>query len=417
MTAADLPQLCLALAIVILAARIFGMLASRAGQPEVVGEILAGILLGPSVIGQAAAGALFPTDVRSALATLANIAVCVFMFFVGLHFDRDLLRGQARIATSVSLGAIVVPFALGCLLALYLAGRQSTPDRVGFVLFLGTALSITAFPVLARILHDTGLVRTTVGGLALACAAVDDVLAWALLAVVVAISGATAQLWPVLLVVPFAVLLITVVRPLLDATDRRLGTGRLGDFAMLAVVGSSGLFLCAQATDRMGLHVIFGAFLFGISFPRGSGSPRRTRLLGLVERLNAVLLLPVFFLIVGLQFDLVRLDAEELAIFALILVVAVGGKAGGAYVGARLCGAGPRDAMTLAVLLNTRGLTELIALTTGVQLGLLDTGLYSQMVVMALVTTGMTGVLLRFVYPPERVRRDIVARESVGVPT
>jgi K+:H+ antiporter len=318
--------------------------------------------------------------------------------------------------TSVSLGAVMFPFVLGCLLALYLAGRQPTPDRVGFVLFLGTALSITAFPVLARILQDSGLVGTTVGGLALACAAVDDVLAWSLLAVVVAISGANGQLWLALLVVPFAGLLITVVRPLLCAAKRRLGASRLGDFAVLAIAGT-GLFLGAQATDRMGLHLIFGAFLFGIAFPRGSDSRRCARLLGGAERLNALLLLPVFFLIVGLQFDLVRLDTEELAVFALILAVAVGGKTGGAFVGARLCGAGSRHAVTLAVLLNTRGLTEMIALTTGVQLGLLDTGLYSQMVVMALVTTSMTGVLLRFVYPPERVRDDIVARETAGVPT
>ncbi len=416
MTAADLPQVCLALAIVIAAARLFGLLARKAGQPEVVGEILAGILLGPSVVGDAAAAAMFPTDVRSSLATLANVAVCVFMFFVGLHFDRALLRGQARIATSVSLGAIVVPFALGCLLALYLAGRQPTTDRVGFVLFMGTAVSITAFPVLARILHDSGLARTTVGGLALACAAIDDVLAWALLALVIAISGAGGHLWLVLLVVPFAVLLIAVVRPLLGAAERRVGAGRLGDLAVLAVVGS-GLWLCAQATDRMGLHLIFGAFLFGIAFPRGSSSRRRARLLALVERINSLLLLPVFFLIVGLQFDLLRFDGEAFGVFALILAVAVGGKAGGAYVGARLCGAGSRHALTLAVLLNTRGLTELIALTTGVQLGLLDTGLYSQLVVMALVTTAMTGVLLRFVHPPGRVRDDTVARETAGVPT
>lgn len=416
MTAVDLPQLFMALAVVIVAARLFGLLARKAGQPEVVGEILAGILLGPTLIGGAVVGTVFPTDIRTTLAALANIAVCVFMFFVGLHFERDLLRGQFRIAVTSSLSGILFPFVLGCLLGLYLVDGQPTSNQAAFILFMGTALSVTAFPVLARILKDSGLLRTTVGGLALACAAVDDVLAWSLLAVVVVISGAGGHLWLVLLVVPFAVLLITVVRPLLLGAERRLGAGPLSGVAVLAVAGA-GLFLCAQATDRMGLHLIFGAFLFGIAFPRGSDSRRSTRLLNIVERLNSLFLLPVFFLIVGLQFDLVDLDAEDLAVLALILAVAIGGKAGGAYVGARLSGAGARPALTLAILLNTRGLTELVVLTTGLQLGLLDSGLYSQLVVMALVTTAMTGVLLRVVYPPDRVREDNAERQTAEVPT
>lgn len=411
MTAADLPQLALSLAVIVAAAWLFRLLARRAGQPEVVGEIIAGILLGPTVAGGAVTTALFPVEIRQTLGSLADVAVCVFVFFVGLHFDRNLLRGQVRITTSVSLGAVVVPFVLGCLLALYLVGRQPVHDHLGFVLFLGTAMSFTAFPVLARILHESGLSRTPVGGLALACAAVDDVLAWSLLAVVVAISGASGNLWLVLLVAPLAALLVTVVRPLLAGAERRLGNGRLAGFGLLAVAGV-GLYACAQATDHMGLNLIFGAFLFGFTFPRGTASRQCARLLGTIDRLNSILLLPVVFLIVGLEVDLVGLDSTQLAVFMLILLVAVGGKAIGAFAGARLCGAELRHATGLAVLLNTRGLTELIVLTIGLQLGLLDTDLYSIMVVMALVTTAMTGVVLRFLYPPERVRLDIAARET-----
>ncbi len=416
MAATDLPRLLLALAVIVAAARLFGLMARKAGQPEVVGEILAGILLGPTFAGGAVATAVFPADIRPVLASLADIAVCVFMFYVGLHFDRSLLRGQVRIATSVSLGAVVVPFALGSLLALYLVDRQPVHDHLGFVLFVGTAMSITALPVLARILHDSGLVSTPAGVLALACAAVDDVLAWSLLAVVIAIASPNGNLWLVLLVVPFAALLVTVVRPLLAAAERSLEGSRLAGFGVLAVA-ATGLYLCAQATARMGLHLIFGAFLFGVVFPRAAASGQCAQLLRNIERFSSLFLLPVFFLIVGLKVDLVRLDAGRLGLFALILLVAVAGKAIGTFAGARLCGAGPRHAVGLAVLLNTRGLTELIALTVGLQLGLLDTDLYSLMVLMALVTTAMTGILLRFVYPPERVRQDIAARETVrGAP-
>jgi Kef-type K+ transport system membrane component KefB len=411
---AHLPELILALAVIVVAARLFGVLARRLGQPAVTGEILAGILLGPTLAGGAITATVFPSYVHPALSVLADSGVCIFMFFVGLHVDRDLLRGQGRIATTVSVSAMVLPFGLGVLLALYLAASQPAHDLLAFVLFIGTAMSITAFPVLARILSDGGLITTPIGGLALASAALDDVLAWSLLAVVVAITDASRDPWRVLLVVPFAAVLLKIVRPLLARlAERHLPVGTLASSGLL-VVAAAGLLLCAEVTDWMGLHPIFGAFLFGVVMPRDRVSALCARVLRGVEKTNALVLLPVFFLIVGFKVNLADVDAHRAGEFALILVVAIGGKGIGAFAGARVCGARPRHCAVLAVLINTRGLTELIALTVGLQLGLLNQDLYSLMVVMALVTTAMTGVLLRLIYPPGRVRRDVAAHDAAA---
>lgn len=396
----------LALMVIVVSARVLGALAGRLGQPAVIGEIVGGVLLGPTLFGGAITSTIFPTDVRPALETLADVGVCVFMFLVGLHLDRTLLRGQARIVSTVSLAAIALPFGLGALLALHLVGNHPTGHRLAFVLFLGTAMSITAFPVLARILTDKGLVDTPIGGLALACAAVGDVLAWSLLAVVAALADGGADPWRVLLVVPFAALMVKVVRPLLARlAARRTARGRLAGASVLACV-AVGLLLSAQATDRMGLHAIFGAFLFGVVMPREGASALRDQALPWIERVSNTLFLPIFFMVAGLQVDLSSMDGTALGELALILLVAIGSKFAGAFLGARLNGVRHRHSAVLAILINTRGLTELVVLTVGLQRGVLDDALYSLMVVMALVTTAMTGVLLRLVYPEERLRQD-----------
>jgi Kef-type K+ transport system membrane component KefB len=410
--------LLLDLAVIVGLARLLGMLARRLGQPAVIGEILGGILLGPTLFGGALTRSLFPAEVRPSLTMLANVGVAVFMFLVGLDLDRGLLRGQGRIAASVSLSAIVLPFGLGALLALYLLGHHPTHQRLAFVLFIGTAMSITAFPVLARILTDKGLLDTPFGALALACASIDDVLAWSLLAVVAALAGAATNPWHVLLVVPYAAVLLLVVRPLLDrlaarASATRLTTrpvaARFGGAAVLIAV-SAGLWLSTEATGWMGLHLIFGAFLFGVAMPREEGVQLRERVLPWIRLVCSILLLPVFFMIVGLNVNLSKLDGTALGDLGLILLVAIGGKCVGAFTAARLNRVPVRYSAALAVLINTRGLTELIVLTVGLQLAVLNTQLYSLMVVMALVTTAMAGVLLRFVYPDHRIREDMAPR-------
>ncbi|MFC6086779.1 cation:proton antiporter [Sphaerisporangium aureirubrum] len=401
--------LLLGLAVVVGSARLLGMLARRLGQPAVIGEIVGGILLGPTLFGGAISGTLFPAEVRPSLTLLADLGVCLFMFLIGLHLDHTLLRGQSRTASVVSFGAILLPFGLGVLLAFHLAGGHETGDRAAFVLFMGAAMAITAFPVLARILTDNGLLDTPIGGLALACAAVGDVLAWALLAVVAALAGGGGHPWRVLLVVPFAVLLLGVVRPLLARrAARRAVSGPPAWGVLVAVAG--GLLLSAQATNWMGLHAIFGAFLFGAAMPRAGAAALRARVLPWIERVCTVLLLPVFFMAAGLKVDLSRLDMVAFGELALILLVAIGGKFGGAYLGGRVTGVRPRHSAVLGILMNTRGLTELIVLTVGLELGVLKPDLYSLMIVMALVTTAMTGVLLRIVYPEHRVVEDRVPR-------
>jgi Kef-type K+ transport system membrane component KefB len=414
-SAATLVTLAIALAVIVVAARLLGLLASRLGQPAVIGEIVAGILLGPTLLGGAITRTLFPADVLPALSHLSDVGVAVFMFLVGLDLDRSLLRGQGRIATTVAFGAVVVPLGLGALLAATVLGHHAGADRTAFVLFLGIAMAITAFPVLARILTDRGLLATPIGGLALACASIDDVLAWALLAVVAALAGGATHPWLVLLVLPLAALLLLGLRPLLarlaarPARPRgRLIGGLRSAGALVLVV--AGLWISSRLTDVIGLHLIFGAFLFGVAMPRTGAPVLRARVLPPVRRVCAVVLLPVFFTVSGLKVDLSALGATAWAEFALILLVAVGGKWLGAAAGARLNGIGLRHCAVLAVLLNTRGLTELIVLTVGLQLGVLNPRLYSLMVLMALVTTAMTGLLLGLVYPRDRAARDVAER-------
>ncbi|MFI5782810.1 cation:proton antiporter [Nocardia sp. NPDC051570] len=398
------PALLFDLALIISLAQLLGAAARRLGQPAVIGEILTGILLGPTLFHGAISRTLFPLDVRASLAVLADVGVALFMFVVGLELERGLLRGQGRITTTVALASVLLPLTLGALLAVRLAHSHRFEQRPGFVLFLGAAMSVTAFPVLARILADRGMIRTPLGGLALACAAVDDVLAWSLLALVVVLSGGGAEEWRLVLAPVYVLGMVGVVRPLLCRVLRR--TNRL----TVGVLGTvfAELLLSGAATEWMGLHFIFGAFLFGVVMPRAEAATVRAELLDRMGQVSSVLLLPVFFTVSGLAVDLSGLDMSALGELGLILLVAIGGKFAGAYVGARVHGIQPRHSAVIATLVNTRGLTELVILAVGLQLGVLDCTLYSMMVVMAVVTTAMTGPMLRWIYPDARVRRDVL---------
>ena len=382
--------LLLDLALILTISRVFGALAGRLGQPPVVGELFAGILVGPTLMHGAIARVLFPLDGRPFLSTLANLGVALFMFAVGLEIDQTPLKGRLRRALSVSTGAIVGPLSLAIPLGLYLAQHHATANRPSFVLFICAAMSVTAFPVLARILADAGLLRSALGGVALACAAINDVVAWSLLGVVVAVVTGAVQ-WQLALSLPYLVLMFSVVRPLLARLGRAADdTQRLSDRGFAIVL--AGLLLSSGFTEAIGLHFIFGAFLFGIVMPRSTRL--HEQVLGSVERLSSTLLLPVYFVVAGLQVNLSGLGGVELGELMLILLVAVVGKFGGAFVGARVQGVPGRDALVLGALMNTRGLTELVILTVGFQLGVLGGRVYSLMAVMALITTAMTGPLL-----------------------
>ncbi|WP_019068375.1 cation:proton antiporter [Streptomyces hokutonensis] len=398
MTSSQASALLAGLAVVIVAAAVFGALARRLGQPPVVGEILAGILLGPTLFDGAVSHALLPTDIRPFLTALADVGVAVFMFLVGLEFDRGMVRGTGRIAASVSLASLLLPCGLGMALGTYLLHDHPSPNHPGFVLFMGAAMSITAFPVLARILTDRNLDHTPLGALALCCAALADVLAWSLLAVVVAIVAPGGNPERALLFLPYLLLMFYPVRWLLGRLLKRPGVVAQPTAVLLATA-FAGLLVSGAATEWMGLHFIFGAFLFGAVVPRSGSERLRADLSERVGLVNNVLLLPVFFLVAGLQVDLSRLGWSDLGQLALILLVAVGGKLAGAYAGAYANGLDRRISSALAVLMNTRGLTELIILSVGRQLGILDERLYSLMVVMAVLTTAMTGPLLQAIYP------------------
>ncbi|MFJ9630750.1 cation:proton antiporter [Streptomyces sp. NPDC101175] len=394
------------LAVVIVAATFFGALARRIGQPAVVGEILAGVLLGPTLFDGALSRALLPTGIRPLLTAPADVGVAVFMFLVGLDFDRRTVRGTGRIAVSVSLASLLLPCGLGMALGTWLLREHPGPDRLGFVLFMGAAMSVTAFPVLARILTDRDLDRTPLGALALCCAALADVLAWSLLAVVVAVVAPGGGPERALLFLPYLLLMRYPVRWLLGRLLKRPGAGAQPTAVLLAAV-FAGLLLSGAATEWMGLHFVFGAFLFGAVVPRSGAEGLRARLRERVGLVNDVLLLPVFFVVAGLQVDLSRFRWSDLGQLALILLVAVAGKLVGAYTGAYANGLDRRVSCALAVLMNTRGLTELIILSVGRQLGVLDGRLYALMVVMAVLTTAMTGPLLRVVWP-----RDLALRAT-----
>lgn len=377
-----------ALAAVVVVAVVFGQIARLLRQPPVIGEIIAGILLGPTLFGGALSNLVLPVTVRPFLTGLANLGLAVFMCVVGMEIDLRLLRGTGRVVVAAAAGATLVPLGCGAALAMVLTHWRDVPDPTAFVMFMGVAIAATAFPVLARILDDRGLGPTLLGTISLSTAAVCDLVAWTALAAVeiVATAGSPLVHWRLLLLMPYGAIMLRVVRPLL----RRLLPDRQLTPAGFAIA-VAGLFLSAGMTQLIGLHLVFGGFLFGLIMPEHP-TARADLLRGC--RFATVLLLPIYFVTAGLQVNLANLNAVDLAELALIVVVAIVSKFGGTMLGARSVGLSWQQSAALGNLMNTRGLTELVILTVGLQIGVLDTRLYSLMVMMALVTTAMTGPLL-----------------------
>ena len=387
-------RILLALAIVVVASRLAGWAISKIGQPTVHGEILSGIVLGPSLLGTVWPQALayvFPTPVIGVLKVIAQVGIVLFMFLVGLSLDLDRLRGNGTKAVVISHASIFTPLVLGGLLSLWLYPRLGGHvDRLGFALFMGAAMAITAFPVLARVLQETGLTGTRIGTLAITCAAVDDVTAWCLLAVVVALlrsSGATDAVKTIVLSVGFVVLMIRVVKPLL----LRLTTIPLW-------LGICLPLLAGWATEQIGIHAIFGAFMAGAVMPRNAMVQREIR--ERLEHVTIALLLPVFFVVVGLATRVDTLDSAYLwGLTGLVILTAIVGKWGGSMLAARAMKETWGDAAAIGILMNTRGLTELIILTVGLELGVITTTVFTIMVLMALVTTLMATPMLALFSP------------------
>lgn len=396
-----LSHLFVQLLVIIIASRCMGWLFTRLRQPGVVGEMAAGILLGPSLFGWLAPEAfafVFPVDSLGALKLLSQVGVCLFMFAVGMDLDVRHVRGKARTAVMVSHASIVFPCLLGVLLAYFLFSSLAGPGATftSFALFMGISMSITAFPMLARILQDRRMTRTFLGSTAITCAAVDDVTAWSILAFVVAIARATSLVGATLnlmLALVFIAFMIWVVRPLLP---RWLGEAEMASeepskgtlVAIVCVVVAAAL-----STEVIGIHALFGSFLAGAIMPEAHGFRHKVNVR--VENFSSVLLLPLFFAFTGLRTEVGLLnDVQDWLLCLLIIVVATVGKLGGSAVTARFTGMSWSESLQLGALMNTRGLMELIALNIGYDMGILSPRIFTMLVIMALATTMLTGPLL-----------------------
>lgn len=396
-----LGQVLLAIGVVTVCARLVASVFQRfLGQPPVMGEIVAGIVLGPSVLGALAPGVMelvLPQAIAPQLGIVSKIGVVIFMFLVGLELDTKLMRGSSHATLAISHASIVAPFLLGATLALGIFPIYATPGTgfTVFALFLGVSMSVTAFPVLARILTDRGLSRTQLGMTAIACAAIDDATAWCLLALV---SGvATAQIgnaaYTLGLVALYVVVMYVVVRPIaFRLADREEKSREPVSQGVLAIVFGM-MLLSAFATESIGIHALFGAFLFGVLIPHDGRLTEQLR-----ERLEdvvVVLLLPIFFAFTGLRTQIGLVSTPmDWAFTALIIVVATLGKFGGTAVAARFAGIPMREASALGILMNTRGLMELIVLNVGLDMGVLSPRLFAMLVIMALATTFTTTPIL-----------------------
>lgn len=396
----DFQHLLIALAAVIITGLLLGKLFAYLGQPPVIGEVVAGIVLGPSLLGPEISALILPPTVAPFLGIIAQLGVLLYMFTIGLELHADLIKQRAHATVATSHASIVAPFLLGALLALVLYPRLSSSDVsfTSFALFMGVAMSITAFPVLARILSDRGMIRTELGVIALSCAAIDDVTAWCLLAFVVGVAqtkveGAFAVIaWTLV----YGAVMLLVIRPLLRRLIAQWEMEQLPRTAVVFVFVA--LLLSALATESIGIHAIFGAFLLGAVIPHDSTVARIfTQQLGSVV---GILLLPAFFAFTGMRtrIDLVS-GWDQWLMCGLIILVATAGKFGGAAVAARLTGLEWRPAMALGALMNTRGLMELIVLNIGLDLGVISPTLFAMMVIMALVTTMTTAPALHWLLP------------------
>ncbi len=407
---------------IILVSRLLGLVVKRLAQPMVIAEVTAGILLGPSLVGwlfPEASAVLFATESLGTLQIVSQVGLVLFMFLVGLELDPKLLQGRTRTSVVVSHTSIVVPFALGAALALWLYPRLSDPgvSFAAFTLFLGAAMSVTAFPVLARILSERRLLRTRLGAITIACAAVDDVTAWCILAFVVAIArstGLAAAATTTVLALVYIGFMFWLIRPLLRRLAGVVTEAQGLSQNMMAVVMVL-LIASAWATELIGIHALFGAFLLGAVLPKEGGFAHA--LSEKLEDLVLVVLLPLFFAFSGVRTQLGLLDsASDWLICLVIILVASVGKFGASMLAARWTGLSWRESGALGILMNTRGLMELIVLNIGLDLGVISPTLFAMMVVMALVTTFLTSPVLEWVYPQSLIERELLEPEPPRPP-
>lgn len=385
---------------IILVARVFGWIFKKIGQPSVIGEIIAGIVLGPSLLGlyfPEFSSTLFPVESLGNLKFLSQIGLILFMFVIGMELDLKVLKNKANDAVVISHASIVIPFALGIGLS-YFVYNQFAPEGVKFLsfsLFMGIALSITAFPVLARIVQERGIHKTKLGAIVITCAAADDITAWCILAVVIAIVKAgtfVSSLYIIMLAILYVVAMIFIVKPFLKRIGDLYGSKDTIIKPVVAIFFLV-LILSSYATEVIGIHALFGAFMTGAIMP--DVSKFRTIFIEKVEDVALILLLPLFFVFTGLKTEIGLLNDPYLwKVTGFIILVAVVGKFLGSALAAKFVGQSWRDSLTIGALMNTRGLMELIVLNIGLELKVLTPEVFTMMVIMALVTTFMTGPAL-----------------------
>ena len=402
----------LQLAFILAVCRVVGILFKQLGQSQVVSEMIAGVVMGPSLMGWLLpdfSAYLFPPASKPILFAVCQVGLVLYMFLIGVEFDIELIRSKLRSAASISLAGILAPFALGALLAFYLAGDSSffslktTPLQA--MLFMGAAMSITAFPMLARIIFEQGLSKTSLGTLALAAGSMDDAAAWCVLAVVLASfqNNINIAIYAIGGGVMFALVTLLVIKPLLQpwgkkvAASGEMSVGILSSVLMLTMLG-------AWFTDFIQIYAVFGAFVMGIAMPRGKFAQELHRI---IYPLTTAFLLPVFFVYSGLNTKIGLVNTPFLwLIAALVLLAAIVGKGVACYLAARWHGESHREAMAIGTLMNARGLMELIILNIGLQRGIIEPALFAILVMMAIVTTLMATPIFERVYGSKAARAD-----------
>ncbi|MBB4036878.1 Kef-type K+ transport system membrane component KefB [Dysgonomonas hofstadii] len=395
--------LLLQIVVILLAVRLFGWICQKIGQPTVVGEILAGVVLGPSLLGlyfPQASEFLFPDSSLDNIKFLSHIGLILFMFIVGMELNLKTIKSKANDALIISHTSIIVAFTFGVIVAYYLFGNYTHESTIflPFALFMGIAMSIAAFPVMARIIHEKGINKTPLGATIITCAAIDDITAWCLLAAVIAIVKAgsfTSSLFIILTAILYIVVMFKIVRPFLkriadlQPSSRIITKSTIGIFFLV-------LFLSSYATEVIGIHALFGAFLAGVIMPPNINF--RSLFTEKIEDVALVLLLPLFFVYTGLRTQIGLLNEPGLWLVCLgIIVLAIAGKTMGSALAARFVGNNWKDSLTIGALMNTRGLMELVVLNIGLDLGILTSEVFAMMVVMALTTTFMTSPLLNLI--------------------
>lgn len=402
---------------IVLVARVFGWFFRKIGQPSVIGEIIAGIALGPSLFGMyfpELSEMLFPVASLGNLQFLSQIGLILFMFVIGMELDLNVLKNKAHDAVVISHASIILPFALGMGLA-YFVYTQFAPEGVeflSFALFMGIAMSITAFPVLARIVQERGIHKTKLGTIVLTCAAADDITAWCILATVIAIVKAgsfESSLYVIALAVGYVFIMLKLVRPFLK---------RIGDLHSASGTLSKGvvaiflltLIISSYMTEVIGIHALFGAFMAGAIMPENAKF--RHIFIEKVEDIAVILFLPLFFVYTGLRTEIGLLNDISLwKVTGWIILVAVIGKFVGSALAAKFVGQNWKDSLTIGALMNTRGLMELVVLNIGYDLGVLDAEIFAMMVIMALVTTFMTGPSLDIINKIFKSKDSLIPEE------